>query len=252
MICFKYSGTFIGLLTAVFDAYNTKKFPDELLGPNDNAPLLCTEIIEIEDSEEKFQRVWQGLIKRLSPLGRENFLLAWLAKDECGAALFFNYVKEIFSGLNDGDLSHPLVKDIMLAAKKVRHERQYILQFARFQKTADGIYFAALEPRYDVLPSVFKFFQKRFGAQKWILYDTIRDYGFYYNLTETIEIQLPGLSEEIKNGRLAPETLAEDEALYQDLWKNYFKSIAIKERLNPKLQKSFMPKRFWHLLPELD
>jgi probable DNA metabolism protein len=38
---------------------------------------------------------------------------------------------------------------------------------------------------------------------------------------------------------------------YQDLWKKYFETIAIKERTNPRCQKNFMPVRYWKNLTEL-
>ncbi|MGL5152900.1 MAG: DUF4130 domain-containing protein, partial [Clostridium sp.] len=38
---------------------------------------------------------------------------------------------------------------------------------------------------------------------------------------------------------------------YTDLWKEYFKSVTIKERTNPKLQKRMMPKRYWENLTEI-
>ena len=41
-----------------------------------------------------------------------------------------------------------------------------------------------------------------------------------------------------------------DEKLFQQMWKTYFKSIAIKERLNPKLHRQHMPARFWKYMPE--
>jgi probable DNA metabolism protein len=44
--------------------------------------------------------------------------------------------------------------------------------------------------------------------------------------------------------------MAEDEKLFQEMWKTYFKSIAIKERINPKLHKQNMPVRYWKHLTE--
>ena len=41
-----------------------------------------------------------------------------------------------------------------------------------------------------------------------------------------------------------------DEKLFQQMWSAYFKSIAIKERLNPKLHRQNMPERFWKYMPE--
>ena len=46
------------------------------------------------------------------------------------------------------------------------------------------------------------------------------------------------------------ELMDADEKLFQQMWKTYFKSIAIKERLNPKLHRQHMPARFWKYMPE--
>ncbi|PHJ39664.1 hypothetical protein P378_02510 [Desulforamulus profundi] len=36
----------------------------------------------------------------------------------------------------------------------------------------------------------------------------------------------------------------ENETLYQQLWKQYFASTAIQDRVNPRLQRQFMPARY--------
>ncbi|MEA4826461.1 MAG: DUF4130 domain-containing protein, partial [Clostridium sp.] len=41
-------------------------------------------------------------------------------------------------------------------------------------------------------------------------------------------------------------------SLYEELWKSYFKSTTIKDRINPKLQKGHMPKRYWSFLTEVN
>lgn len=51
-------------------------------------------------------------------------------------------------------------------------------------------------------------------------------------------------------GILDEEMMAEDEKLFQDLWKRYFKALSIKERYNPRLQRQHMPRRFWKYLTE--
>ncbi|MFW6294603.1 MAG: DUF4130 domain-containing protein, partial [Halanaerobium sp.] len=34
------------------------------------------------------------------------------------------------------------------------------------------------------------------------------------------------------------------------LWKSFFSAVSIKNRLNPKLQRQFMPKKYWKYLIE--
>jgi len=46
------------------------------------------------------------------------------------------------------------------------------------------------------------------------------------------------------------DIMDKDEKLFQSMWKEYFKSIAIKERLNLRLHRQHMPARFWKYMPE--
>ena len=44
--------------------------------------------------------------------------------------------------------------------------------------------------------------------------------------------------------------MAEDGKLFQRLWKGYFDAMTIRERINPRLQRQMMPKRYWRFLTE--
>ena len=120
--------------------------------------------------------------------------------------------------------------------KKVNNERLRVMQFFRFQKAADGTYFAAIAPIYNVLPLVLPYAQDRFADQQWLIYDLKREYGYYYDLNDTIEVRF-----EEKDSHLLTGLLSED---IMD------KAIAIKERLNPRLHRQHMPARFWKYMPE--
>ena len=122
--------------------------------------------------------------------------------------------------------------------------------FVRFQKTADEIYYASYDPKYNVLPLVIHHFEKRFADQKWIIYDTRRDYGFYYDLKSTSEIRFTESAVDQTTGLIDKDIMDKDEAFFQELWKAYFKSMSIKERLNPRLHMQLLPKRFWKYLIE--
>ena len=53
MILFIYDKTLDGLLTALFDAYNRKTFPDVLLSKGDTLPLFYDDIFTVITDEEK-------------------------------------------------------------------------------------------------------------------------------------------------------------------------------------------------------
>ena len=251
MTVFFYDKTFDGLLTAIFDAYTRKSFPDKLLSEDDIAPLFATEIHTVHTQTDKANRVWTALQKKISKFACNMITYAWLSELPESDELLFRYICKNFDSkqsieMNFADAD---VLELKQLAQKVSQEKMRIIQFVRFQKTADDIYFAPIEPMYNVLPFTIHYFKDRFADQRWIVYDMKRNYGFHYNLHEAVEITLNSM-ENFADGRLKDELMAENEKLFQDLWKNYFKSITIKERINPKLHRQHMPQRYWKYLTE--
>lgn len=251
MLIFFYDKTFDGLLTAIFDAYSRKTFPDKLLAEEEIAPLFMTDSYTVVTLEDKAIRVWTALEKKLSKQACNMLNYAWLSEEEGSDDLLFRYIRKatdtphsIETNFGDQD-----VLDVHKLARKVAHEQQYLKQFVRFQKAGDGIFFAPVSPIHNALPLVVEHFADRFSDQRWIIYDIKRRYGYYYDLKTTTEITLDD-DKHLLGGKLDEALMADDEKLFQELWKGYFKSMTIKERINLKLQRQHMPKRFWKYLTE--
>lgn len=252
MILFAYDKTFEGLLTAVFDAYDRKTFPDLLLETGAPPPLFYDELITVITEEHKANRVWKGLQKKLSGTALSFLTLTWLSELPESDLLLFRYMRKTIDTptsieLNFGD---PDVLKIAQTGKKVSQERHRLIQFVRFQKTSDGIFLGVTEPLYNVLSLVTAHFKDRFSDQKWILYDLKRRYGYFYNLKQVTEIRFDREVELQICSRLRENLLAQDEKWFQQLWKAYFHSLSISERRNLKLHRQNLPARFWKHLPE--
>ncbi len=247
---FFYDGTFEGLLSAVFDAYTEKVFPDLLLRLGEIPPLGAGEGRRVETVRYKADRVLRALERKLPAYAFSGLLYAALADDAGHGTVLFRFIRKIFDGPEgkEGDLADPDVLAVEQLARKVGREKQHLMGFARFEKTAEGVYFALLEPRFDVLPLLRFHFTDRFGDQKWILYDARRGYGIFFDLEECREISLE--AGRLKAGKLDPALLAEGEDLIRRLWQGYHAASAVRERLNPVLQRRLMPARFWKYLPE--
>lgn len=253
MQVFYYDQTFEGLLSAIFEAYRLKRFPDQLLAPDDVAPLFTEYSTHIQTDPHKAQRVWLGVTKKASRPFCNQILNVWLSEEEGSDILIFNVVRQLINHPTGFETAYadPDILALQQLSKRVSKECCYTMQFVRFQKTLDDIYFAPVEPACNVLPIAIPHFKDRFADQKWIIYDTRRSYGFFHNLKTTTEIRLDENAHFIEGGKLKPEALTPDEQLIQKMWKNYFKSVSITERRNLKLQRQHMPQRFWHLLPEM-
>lgn len=253
MVAFRFDNTFEGLLSAVFDAYTHKMFPETLLGPDDVPPLTAEAVHSVTTSGAKADRVYTGLDKRISRVGKNSILMAYLSEEKDAATLLFRYMRKIFDaplGVTlEGDFSDPDIMAVDQTARKVYCDYHLLLGFARFQKTAEGIYFSALSPKYNVLSLMLPHFRDRFADQRWIIYDAKRNFGFFHENGEIMDMTLDGAL--LTNGMLPADLLAQGEAEFQALWRQYFVSAAIKERANPKLQARCLPRRYWPYMTEM-
>jgi probable DNA metabolism protein len=251
MIIFRYDKTFDGLLTAVFDAYNRKTFPQRLIGEEELEPLFTDECYTVITDEAKSTRVWQGLRKKLMTISCNMLRYVWLSELPGSDELIFRYMRKAFDSKHSIEMNFADddVLEIRNVAKKVDKECCRLIELVRFQKAADDIFFAPVSPDHNTLPLTLEHFRDRFADQKWIIYDTKRNYGYYYDLKTVTEMTLDSI-QLFPEGKLDEKLMAEDEKLFQDLWKGYFKSMTIKERINLKLQRQHMPERYWKYLTE--
>ena len=251
VLIFFYDKTFDGLLTAIFDAYSRRTFPDRLLQVGEPAPLFADETYTVVTDPTRAERVRHGLMRKLPAEATTMIPRAWLSEQLAVDELLFRYIRKAFDAtesiaLNFADPDVLAVRNLSL---KVSREAHMLKQFVRFSKTADGLYVAPVRPVYNALPLVVPHFTDRFADQPWMIYDIRRRYGYHYDLRITREVTLS--ADTALRSRLDPDLLAADEQRFQALWRSYFRSLTIRERLNPRKQRQDMPVRFWPHLTEM-
>lgn len=249
---FVYDRTFEGLLTVVFDAYSKKIFPNIIVSKGDSLPLFYEHLIHCRTDRERPERVWKALEKKLSHGALSQLVMCWISEERGVDMLLFRYICKVFDTCQpiETNFADEDVLGVFRLSKKISQERGHILQFLRFQRTKDDVYFAAIEPLYNVLPFTVDFLKDRFGGQQWLVYDSKRRYGFFYDMKEVREVYFTSEDARLLSGWLSDDLLAADELLFQQMWRTYFKATTIRERINPKQQRRMMPVRFWGNLPE--
>lgn len=253
MEVFRYDRSFDGLLSALFDAYALRRFPDALIGWGEMEPLFTERVHEVATNPAHADRVWRGLERRLSVRMRSMIVYAWHGEQAGSDFLLLRCLRRVVDcgGGVLADQADPDMKALHRLALKVAHEREHLKQFVRLQKAADGTYFAAATPEHDALPLAVDYFVDRFADQRWLLYDRRRNYGFYYDGAAARRVTLEDDRGMIAD-KLADRWLSEDERRFQLLWKNYFEALAIPERINPRQQRRMMPRRYWKHLTEME
>jgi len=258
MIVYQHDNTLDGILTAVFDAYSAHQHPDKLIGPGRALPLFCDETHQVVTADNRAQRVWAGLEKRLSKDALRMITISYMSELPELDDHLFHYIYKVFQ-LPEGarsierNMSDPDVLAVYNISRKVTHEALRMKQFVRFQKAKDGTYLSVVHPDHNVLPLVIDHFADRFRDQTWMIYDAKRKYGYYSDQQEVTRITFEdeeSLPFDFKTGKLNQDVLSEDDRLFQELWRTYFKAICIRERINPKKQLSDMPRRYWKYMTE--
>ncbi len=257
MTIFRYDKTFEGLLSVVFDAYTLKRFPDALQsGDADGRPGLLgmAPAHQVRTEPDKAARVWAGLKKRLFPEGRRRVVYGWLAETEGCDLLLARFMRKVFDaksppGAVEMNFADKDVLALARLARQVAHDAQLMAGFARFQKTAQGVYVALIGPRHNIVPLLVPHFRDRFAEHPWILYDVGRGYGLLWDKAALRDVTLD--PEVLRGGRLDDGLLAENEAMFQSFWRSYCKVTAISARLNPELQRRLMPRRYWPYMTEM-
>ncbi|MFD2248312.1 TIGR03915 family putative DNA repair protein [Pontibacter ruber] len=253
MYLYTYDGSFEGLLTVVFEAFERKAWPTAIEQEHQAQPLLIGETIAVTTDEQKAGRVWRGLQQRLSEEATQSLFHTYLWEHTGFEMLFFEYVRLVFvsAGNVEGNYTASCVLQVQQISKQVHREKHRMEAFVRFQKTADGLFYATVSPDFNVLPLIIRHFEKRYADQRWAIYDTKRHYGALYDLNATSLVSLEASALPPKQqGILAPDTLDEEEKRYQQLWQVYFDHVNIPERKNPKLHLRHIPKRYWKYLSE--
>jgi probable DNA metabolism protein len=246
-----YDGSFTGWLTAVFDTYEYKYTEVNIIPETVRQDDLFGQAHIVHSNETKATRVWKGLQQRISAKATKQIYQTFLSEEQGMENRLLQYIQYAFSNNNsiEENYSHPAVLYATETARKVHREKHRMEAFVRFQKTKDGLYYALIEPDFNVLPLIQEHFEKRYADQQWMIYDSRRKYGLYYDLQQTTTVQV-NFEATTQEGKDLAAIHDEKEPLYQQLWQHYFNSVNIKARKNTKLHIRHVPRRYWRYLTE--
>ena len=138
-------------------------------------------------------------------------------------------------------LAHPDVAPLLKAEHHLMGERHLLLGFIRFSDH-EGKLVATISPKNFILPFVAAHFIDRFANESFMIYDKTHRVALVYQNRQVEFVQLDEVT--------FLETSQEEEH-YRALWKQFYKTIAIPDRYNPKCRMTHMPKRYWENMTEM-
>lgn len=238
-----YDGTFDGLLTCIHHHYYIGKATGIFLN-DEYQPNFLNESMEVETDENKADIVYDAIERKISSYDLRRIYKAYLSVEPEKEMKILRYIVMGFKIGSKISMLHsdPIVFDIQTIEKKISNEKERMLQFVRFSVMKNDVLYARIEPDHDVIELTAHHFCDRYKNDPFIIHDVKRNkaligYQRDWYITPFEESDVPELSA--------------DEKEYRRLWKNYFDNIAIKERLNPRCQRNFMPTRYWKNLTEM-
>ena len=240
-----YDGTFINLLTTIKYLLQANIKPQKIVIEGTYSPSLFETIIKpnIDNDPTFITKITKSSSKEVLKLITYTFLSNAQNKELVLYYLILNtfiYKDKIIYQRNLN-----CVNTALKLAHHVSSENHKMKGFTRFKMINNKFLYAEISPDNNILELLSKHFQKRLKNELWIIKDTNRNILSIYDLNTYHIIS----GENIK--LLALEKNKNDN-YYENLWCIFFKTIAIKERKNKKCQMSFMPKKYWHNMIEME
>lgn len=232
-VIYQYDGSLDGFLCCVYESYVYKEAPAAFCCDED--PLSLYEVRTVVTQPAYSQRVSRGIAARSGKalaVVRRGFLTCLPDKE----LHLYAFIRKL---LAEGpgfmrDLSDPACYPLYRAIRHMNGELEKLRGFVRFSDYG-GTLGAEIEPKNRVLPLLRGHFCQRYANEQFFIYDrTHRELLLYANGRSRIT--------QIENFK--PVLPGEDELYFRSLWKQFFQSVAIRERENPRCQNTFMPKRY--------
>lgn len=256
-IIYVCTDTVTGIFSAVYDAWKTHRTQEECgiaIRGFLEQQLFC-DYVEVEETEHKAVAVQNMIQRHLGMQAYSDIYQAVLSCDiEKGDAVLGTMLaarripdsKKIME-----HLSHPMVEKVFELSRTVGNEAHLLTEFIRFRELENGVLYAPITPKSQVLTCIAPHFADRFPLENWMIHDKTHHIFAVHEARkkwvlvqeERDRYQTEKESGEIDNSEYEKrfEKISEKESEYEMLWKSFCKTIAIKERENPVCQRGHLP-----------
>lgn len=237
-----YDGSLAGFYCCVYESVYAKEMPAAIFPEEEWQPSLFG-VKRILSDQEEAKRVRASIPEKISPRAlelAENVFLSCLREKE------LHILRFLLKGYGAGSkvvnmLGDPVVQPLLKAEGHIFREAELLLGFVRFSDF-EGALAGVISPKNFILPFIANHFVSRYGCEKFMIYDKTHKAALIYEngkrrIISVEHVELPPVSQE--------------EELYQDLWKQFYNTIAIESRYNPKCRMTHMPKRYWENMLEV-
>lgn len=233
-----YNDTFIDLLNIIFYLLNNNITPKDIKTFDKYIPNLFDMPVSLNLKNQKIN---------LSKNVLKSIYYVYLSSNDKKEIITYYFIKNYLKYKNEVFFHRNLncVNYVIQISNYVSREAHKLKGFLRFQKMKNNFYYAIMSPTNNVIGILTNHFSKRLKNEYFIIKDEKRNIYAFYDSKKIIYLT----DEEIKQLNLQTDEIEEEIEL---LWKSFFKTISIKERINLKCQRNFMPKKYWKYIIEME
>ena len=236
-----YNNNFISLINLIQILIINKIKPlnikDSFYNPN-----LLDNLIHLKIKEDNINNF-------INIIGKRNFKIiyyVYLSNDINKELIIYYYVLNALK-YNDKIVYMYNLNCVTKALKiynYVKRENHRFKGFTRFKELKNNILYAEINPENNILELLSWHFKERLNNECWIIKDMNRNILSCYNKNKFIIIN----GDEFK---LIDLNLSDDEKYIEELWKEFYNTIGIRQRENNKCRMNFMPKKYWQYILEV-
>ena len=237
MKIFTIDNNIYGILSALYFSFTENIIPDLIEDVKTYQPRFDGVIINVPTTQSFSERVKTALFKYAGDDIIYHLKICLMCKENTALIYAFNYAYLILKYRTDVSemLGEKAVSDFSYTVQKVLHERHVFTGLIRFRESLRGVLYARFSPDNDIVELLAPHFLKRLGKTPFIIHDISRNKLVMSdgNKLKTANTDIP-----------ANITPAEKENAVSNLWRKYFTSINIKERVNLRQQNNYFPRRY--------
>lgn len=243
--------SFEGIMSGVYDGWIYRNRYGR-----ENVRLQCSrpdnynlfyEYINLNTSIEKAVKVSESVKKKFNGKVFYNIYMTAVSEEDDKADILFRYIQYAY---DMGDrilecMAIPEVMSVTKICKRVWFEYDHFRGFIRFTEMDNNTLKAKIQPKNDILELLGEHFKDRLANENFLIEDIGRkkvllhkkecDFVIYNNIVTD-------------NGNYG--IMSDREKTYEDLWRVFFDTIAIKERNNNELQRNNLPLRYRKYMTE--
>lgn len=242
-----------GIFTAIYQAWSSGfghaniKIEEKSENNNYTNIELFSDYTQVHTDYDKAIKVSRSIKNKISDEAYEMICRVALSNYQGKGDLIYRF---LILGFHVGasivnHLSNEIVNKVFKINRYVNNEAHHFLGFVRFSEQENNILTSVIHPKNNVLSLIVPHFVDRLPLEKFAIIDGNRN-TCALHIPHKQWVLVDVIDEEYIETSL--NKCKSDE--YKDLWKIFFDSISIKERINPRLQRNNIPLRFRDNMPE--